>query len=51
LLEAKFLNCATRALPMEIAERLLAMLRGIDAVADVRRVTDAMMPAAALAAD
>ena len=28
LLEAKFLNCATRALPMGTAERLLATLRG-----------------------
>ena len=51
LLEAKFLNCATRALPMEAAERLLATLRGVDAVADMRAVTDAMVPAAALAAD
>ena len=32
------------------AERLLAMLRGVDTLADVRRVTDAMVPAA-LAAD
>src|ERR1700733_5081090 len=51
LLEAKFFNCATRALPMESAERLLATLRGGDAVADMRGVTDAMVPAAALAAD
>jgi hypothetical protein len=51
LLEAKFLNCATRVLPMEAAERLLATLRGVDAVADMRGVTDAMVPAAALAAD
>ena len=39
LLEAKFLNCAARALPMDAAERLLAMLRGLDAVADMRGVT------------
>ena len=51
LLEAKFLNCATRALTMEAAERLLATLRGVDSVADMRRVTDAMVPATALAAD
>ncbi len=51
LLEAKFLNCATRALPMDAAERLLAVLRRIDAAADIRHVTDAMVPATALAAD
>ena len=51
LLEAKFLNCATRALTMDSAERLLAALRRVDTVADVRLVTDAMVPAAALAAD
>jgi hypothetical protein len=36
---------------MEAAERLLATLRGVDSVADMRRVTDAMVPATALAAD
>jgi hypothetical protein len=36
---------------METAERLLAVLRGVDAVADLRDVTQAMFPAAALAAD
>jgi hypothetical protein len=51
LLEAKFLNCASRALPMDAAERLLSMLRGLDGVADMRRLTDAMVPQAALAAD
>ena len=51
LLEAKFLNCATRALPMNVAERLLAVLRGVDTVADVRDVTRAMVPSVALAAD
>ena len=51
LLEAKFLNCAARALPMAAAEKLLAALRGLDAVGDVRDVTQAMVPAAALAAD
>jgi 2-methylcitrate dehydratase PrpD len=51
LLEAKFLNCAARALPMGAAEGLLAVLRGVDTVVDMRRVTDAMVPAAALAAE
>jgi hypothetical protein len=51
LLEAKFLNCAARALPMDAAERLLAMLRTLDAVADIGELTAAMVPAAALAAD
>jgi 2-methylcitrate dehydratase PrpD len=51
LLEAKFLNCATRALPMEVAETLLRTLRRLDAVADTREVTQAMVPTAALAAD
>ena len=51
LLEAKFLNCATRALPMDAAEALLAVLRVVDTAVDMRRVTDAMVPATALAAD
>jgi 2-methylcitrate dehydratase PrpD len=51
LLEAKFLNCAARALPMDAAERLLAMLRELEDVADLRAVTSAMLPATALAAD
>jgi hypothetical protein len=51
LLEAKFLNCAARALPMDAAERLLTTLRGVDTVADIRVVTDEMVPATALAAD
>ncbi len=51
LLEAKFLNCATRALPMDAAERLLATLRELHGVSDMRGVTNAMLPAAALAAD
>ncbi len=51
LLEAKFLNCAARALPIEQAETLLAMLRAVDAVHDMRRVTEAMLLAPALAAD
>ena len=51
LLEAKFLNCATRALPKEAAETLLATLRSLDEVEDVRGVMEAMVPATALAAD
>jgi 2-methylcitrate dehydratase PrpD len=51
LLEAKFLNSATRALSMDAAEALLAVLHGVDTVVDMRRVTDAMVPATALAAD
>ena len=51
LLEAKFLNCAARALPMDAAEALLAVLHGVDTVVDMRHVTDAMVPATALAAD
>jgi 2-methylcitrate dehydratase PrpD len=51
LLEAKFLNCAARALPMDQAERLLAVLRQVDSFSDMRRVTDAMLPTTALAAD
>ena len=51
LLEAKFLNCATRALPMDAAERLLSVLRTLDGVADMRDATTAMLPQAALAAD
>jgi 2-methylcitrate dehydratase PrpD len=51
LLEAKFLNCAARALAMERAKRLLALLHDVDSLDDMRRVTGAMLPAAALAAD
>ncbi|MEJ0016055.1 MAG: MmgE/PrpD family protein [Acetobacteraceae bacterium] len=51
LLEAKFLNCATRALPMAAAEQLLALLWKLDTVGDLREVTQAMLPATALAAD
>ncbi len=51
LLEAKFLNCATRALEMATAERLLALLRELDAVPDINALTAAMVPQAALAAE
>jgi 2-methylcitrate dehydratase PrpD len=50
LLEAKFLNCATRVLPLDMAEKLLAMLRALDGVGDMRTVTDVMTPASLLAA-
>ena len=51
LLEAKFLDCAARALPMPTAVRLLAMLRALDEIRDLRRLTEAMASAVALAAD
>ena len=51
LLEAKFLNCAARALPMEAAEGLLAVLRRVDTLVDMRQATDAMMAKSALAAE
>src|SRR5262249_54227465 len=35
LLDAKFLDCATRALPQASAERLLATLRELDAASDM----------------
>jgi 2-methylcitrate dehydratase PrpD len=51
LLEAKFLNCAARALPMDAAEKLLEVLRTLDSAMDMRNVMAAMVPTAALAAD
>jgi hypothetical protein len=36
---------------MDQAQRLLAVLRQVDAFSDIRRVTDAMLPTTALAAD
>jgi hypothetical protein len=36
---------------MDAAETLLTLLRGVDTVVDMRRVTDAMVPVTALAAD
>jgi hypothetical protein len=50
-LEAKFLNCAQRALPAAAAHGLLTLLRGLEDVADLRAVTYAMRPLKALAAD
>jgi hypothetical protein len=36
---------------MDAAERLLVLLRGLDSASDIRGVTSAMTPQAALAAD
>jgi 2-methylcitrate dehydratase PrpD len=43
LLEAKFIDCATRVLPKDAAERLLAVLRTVDSATDMRAVMDAMV--------
>jgi 2-methylcitrate dehydratase PrpD len=51
LLEAKFLDCASRVLPAGSARGLLTMLRGLEGVANLGSVTQAMVPPAALAAD
>jgi 2-methylcitrate dehydratase PrpD len=51
LLEAKFLNCAQRTLPAGAARGLLTLLRGLENVAHLRSITDAMLPLAALAAE
>jgi 2-methylcitrate dehydratase PrpD len=39
-LDAKFLGCARGAIPGASAERALAMLRGFEALGDVRTLTD-----------
>jgi 2-methylcitrate dehydratase PrpD len=41
LLEMKFLDCASRAMPMDAAEKLLGMLRAVDKAVDIRHVTAA----------
>jgi hypothetical protein len=51
LLEAKFVDCAQRALPAGAARGLLALLRGLENVAHLRSVTDAMLPQVAMAAE
>jgi 2-methylcitrate dehydratase PrpD len=51
LLDAKFLNCAARALPMDAAERLLALLRRLSMAPDVGEVVRAIAAAPAMAAD
>jgi len=44
LLEAKFLDCASLALPAAAARALLTILRGLQEVATVGSVTQAMVP-------
>ena len=51
LVEAKFIDCATRVLPPGTARGLLTLLRGLDGVADINSVTQAMQPQTALAAE
>lgn len=51
LLEAKFINCARRRLPAVTVSGLLPMLRGLDSVTDLRRLTNAMLPQPAVAAE
>jgi 2-methylcitrate dehydratase PrpD len=51
LLEAKFLDCASRALLPVTAQRLLALLRSLHELPNMRRLTDAVLPAPALAAN
>jgi 2-methylcitrate dehydratase PrpD len=45
-LAAKFLACATRAVPEAAAQRALERLRGIERLADVRTLTGDLMPSA-----
>jgi hypothetical protein len=40
---AKFTTCARRALSEEETGRALALLQGLDAIDDVRRLTDALL--------
>jgi hypothetical protein len=51
LLEAKFLDCASRVLPAGAAHRLLAMLRGLERVPHISDLTAAMLPPEAMAAE
>ena len=51
LLEAKFLNCASRALSAGASRGLLTLLRGLESVTQISSVTQAMLPPTALAAD
>ncbi len=44
LLEAKFINCAMRALSPAAAQGLLALLRHIDQIARIRQIIAAMRP-------
>jgi 2-methylcitrate dehydratase PrpD len=52
LLDAKFLNCAARAISRDRAKRMLAVLHAVAALDDMRAVTEAAaLPTKALAAD
>jgi len=48
-LVAKFRDCASRALAAEAAERVVALVRRIEALANVRELTEALMAAEARA--
>ncbi len=51
LLEAKFLDCASRVLTAGAARGLLAMLHGLENVRRIPDLTGAMLPPAAMAAE
>lgn len=51
VLEAKFLDCSSRVLPVETARRLLALLRDLERVRHISDLTGAMVPPAAMAAE
>jgi 2-methylcitrate dehydratase PrpD len=51
LLRGKFIDCARRALSPEAANRLHEMLDALETVAQMRRLTEATVPHAAMAAD
>jgi 2-methylcitrate dehydratase PrpD len=51
LLRGKFINCAQRVLPADGAERLHAMLDGLETVNRITTLTEATIPGMALAAD
>ena len=44
LLEMKFINCAQRTLPAGSSHALLATLRGIEGINNIRGLTNAMAP-------
>jgi len=51
LLRGKFIDCARRALPDEAANRLHGLLDTLEAVNQIRTLTEATIPRTALAAD
>ncbi len=51
LLEAKFLDCASRVLPAGAARQLLAMLRGLERLPRISDLTAALLPPKAMAAE